>query len=75
MKVKHIAIVLVLAAFLFLHMDFWLWDNTTLVFGWWPLQSFYHVLLWVFGGTLVVYLFTKWGMPDKDPDSSEEDEK
>jgi hypothetical protein len=74
MKARHIARIIFLAVFLFLHMDFWLWDNTTLVFGWWPLQSFYHTLHWIVGGTLVVYLFTLWGMPRSESETKEGEE-
>ena len=32
-----------LALLVILHHDFWFWDNSTLVFGWFPVGLLYHV--------------------------------
>jgi hypothetical protein len=36
---------LLLLALLFLHHDWWFWDDATLIFGWCPIGLFYQVAL------------------------------
>lgn len=43
--------------------------NTTLLFGWWPFETFYRVLLIFVGGTLFAWLFISWGMPRDTSDA------
>ena len=56
-----------IVAVIFLHNDWWLWGNKTIVWGWLPLPAAYHLLLNSVVAFFVLLLFTRWAMPSKLP--------
>jgi uncharacterized membrane protein len=62
-RAKRIIAYLLLVAVIALHMDFWFWGDTTLVFGWWPIENFFHWILITVISTLVMFVFSFWGVP------------
>ena len=53
---------LVVAVFAFLHWDFWLWDDTTLWFGFLPAGLAYHAVYSLAAG-LLWWLFIRVAWP------------
>ena len=51
-----------------LHQDFWLWDDSDLVFGFLPVTLLYHACISLAAG-VVWYLATLWAWPI-DPDAA-----
>jgi hypothetical protein len=45
-----------------LHQDYWLWDNTTLVFGFLPIAIFYHMGISL-AAVVVWLLATRYAWP------------
>ena len=74
-RTKRVVAYLLVVAVIVLHMDFWLWGNTTLVFGWWPIENFYHCILMIVVSTLVMVVFTFWGMPQDVSEATKRPDK
>lgn len=51
-------------AMLILHQDFWLWDNTNLVFGFMPVGLFYHACFSIAVAILAVFAI-KFAWPNE----------
>jgi hypothetical protein len=62
-RTKRLMVVLGIIVYAILQLDFWNWGKSTLLFGWWPIETFHHFVLLVVGGTLFVFLLISWGMP------------
>ena len=56
-----------IVAVIFLHNDWWLWGNKTMVWDWLPLPALYHLLLSTVVSVFALLLFLTWGMPGKVP--------
>jgi len=67
-----IVILLLVAALIILHQDFWFWDTYELAFGFMPIGLLYHMALTVFASFVWLFICT-FGWPEGIDDFGEED--